>query len=307
MRIVFFGTPDFAVASLKSLVNHGYQVVGVVTATDKWLGRGHEKKLVATPVKQYALEKGIPVLQPEKLRNPDFLQALQDLQADIQVIVAFRMLPEMVWNMPPMGTINVHASLLPKYRGAAPINWAIINGEKETGVTTFRLQHEIDTGNILCQLKTPIAPEENAGSLHDRLMKLGADCVVQTLELLERHPDAGTPQPDEAPIKAPKLFLDNCKIDFHQTTDEVYNFIRGLSPYPAAWTDFDQKIMKIYVAHKNEKIPGIEPGQVYTDYKNIFAFGTIDGSIQIDSLQIEGKRKMGVAEFLRGIQGHRKL
>lgn len=306
MRIVFFGTPDFAVASLKSLVNHGYQVVGVVTATDKWLGRGSEKKLVETPVKKYAVSQGIPVLQPEKLRNPDFIQALKDLQADIQVIVAFRMLPEMVWNMPPMGTINVHASLLPKYRGAAPINWAIINGEKETGVTTFRLQHEIDTGNILCQLKTPIAPDENAGSLHDRLMKLGADCIVQTLELLESHPEAGTPQPDEAPIKAPKLFLDNCKIDFHQTTNKVYDFIRGLSPYPAAWTDFDGKILKIFQAQKNNMMPGIDPGQVYTDHKNILAFGTNDGCILVEILQIEGKRKMETAEFLRGIQGHRK-
>lgn len=303
MRIVFFGTPDFAVASLKALVNHGYQVVGVVTATDKWLGRGHEKKLVATPVKQYALEKGIPVLQPEKLRNPDFLQALKELKADIQVIVAFRMLPEMVWNMPPMGTINVHASLLPKYRGAAPINWAIINGEKETGVTTFRLQHEIDTGNILCQLKTLIEPDENAGSLHDRLMKLGADCIVQTLELLERHPDAGTPQSDEAPIKAPKLFLDNCKIDFSQSTHQVLDFIRGLSPYPGAWTNFDDKILKIFQAQRGDIIPGIDPGQVYTDHKNVFAFRTNEGSIQVNCLQIEGKRKMEVAEFLRGYKG----
>lgn len=303
MRIVFFGTPDFAVASLKALVDHGYDVVGVVTSTDKLLGRGSEKKLVETPVKKFAIENHIPVLQPEKFRNPDFLTALKALNADLQVIVAFKMLPEMVWNMPPLGTVNVHASLLPKYRGAAPINWAIINGETETGVTTFKLQHEIDTGNILCQLKTPIEPDETAGSLHDRLMQLGADCLINTLELLKQNPDAGTPQPDEAPVKAPKLFLDNCKIDFQQTTDQVYNFIRGLSPYPAAWTDFDGKIMKIFQAEKNEKITDLAPGQVFSDSKNILAFGTKDGSILVKSLQLEGKRRMDVAEFLRGFSG----
>lgn len=303
MKIVFFGTPDFAVASLKALVDHGYEVVGVVTSTDKLLGRGSEKKLVETPVKKFALENHIPVLQPEKFRNPDFLAALKALNADLQVIVAFKMLPEMVWNMPPLGTVNVHASLLPKYRGAAPINWAIINGETETGVTTFKLQHEIDTGNILCQLKTPIAPDENAGSLHDRLMQLGAECLIKTLALLQQQPDAGTPQPDETPVKAPKLFLENCKIDFQQTTDQVYNFIRGLSPYPAAWTDFDGKILKIFQAEKKEKITDLGPGQVFSDSKNILAFGTKDGSISVKSLQLEGKRRMEVVEFLRGFSG----
>ncbi|MFN3316928.1 MAG: methionyl-tRNA formyltransferase, partial [Raineya sp.] len=233
MRIIFMGTPEFAVPSLQVLVENGYNIVGVVTAPDKPAGRG--KQMQVSEVKQYALSQNLPILQPEKLKSPDFLAELQALKADLQVVVAFRMLPEVVWAMPPIGTFNLHASLLPKYRGAAPINWAIINGETETGVTTFFLQHEIDTGNIIFQEKEPISPTDTAGSLYQRLMHKGAKLVLKTVQTIEKGDVQTFPQVGEI-THAPKIFRETCQIDWNKTSTEIYNFVRGLAPYPAAWT-----------------------------------------------------------------------
>ena len=304
-RIVFMGTPDFAVASLDALVNAGFNIVGVVTAPDKPAGRG--MKQTASAVKQYALSKGLHLLQPEKLKNPDFLQELQSLQADLQVVVAFRMLPEVVWNMPPLGTINVHGSLLPQYRGAAPINWAIINGEIETGVTTFQLQHAIDTGHILMQSKLPIAPNETAGELHDRMKELGADLLIQTLQqLLSNHI---APQPQQELITAnhattlhhaPKIFTETCRINFSQPVDSIHNLIRGLSPFPGAFTTLHQKTLKIYRSHPEKVAHQQEPGSVSSDGKTFLRFSTPDGFVYATELQMEGKKRMTVQEFLRG-------
>jgi methionyl-tRNA formyltransferase len=295
------GTPDFAVASLKALLDAGQNVVAVVTSPDKPAGRG--QKLHQSAVKLFALENNLPVLQPEKLRAPDFLAALQSYQADLQVVVAFRMLPEVVWNMPPMGTINVHASLLPQYRGAAPINHAIINGEKESGVTTFLLQREIDTGNILLNEKVKIEDNDTAGILHDKLMHAGARTLIKTIEGLKNGSITAIPQ-DETDSKslkhAPKIFKEDCVIDWNNSTEQVYNKIRGLSPYPAAYTLLDGKVLKIYEANKEQNSSKKTAGTFHTDGKSFLKFNTTDGCINLISLQIQGKKRMSVEEFLRG-------
>ena len=251
-RIVFMGTPEFAVASLDALVNEGFNIVGVVTAPDKPAGRG--MKVSESAVKKYAVMRNLKILQPEKLKNPDFLQELKNLNADLQVVVAFRMLPEVVWNMPPLGTINVHASLLPKYRGAAPINWAIINGETETGVTTFKLTHEIDTGNILLQKKIQIADDQIAGEVHDKLMKEGAELLVETIrKMISNDIEEKKQQTTGHAIHAPKIFTDTCRIDWNRTVAEVHNLVRGLSPYPGAFTELEGKTLKIFRSERSRK------------------------------------------------------
>lgn len=316
-RIVFMGTPEFAVASLDALVRSGYTIVGVVTAPDKPAGRG--MKMTESAVKKYAIEKGLHILQPEKLKSPIFLDELRALQADLQVIVAFRMLPEVVWNMPRMGSINLHGSLLPQYRGAAPINWAVINGEKETGVTTFKLKHEIDTGNILLQERFPIGEDETAGEVHDKMKEIGAALLVKTVkglvdgtlteqpqeghtglqEIVDRHPST-----DVGPLQfrhAPKIFTETCRIDFNKTTAEVHNLIRGLSPFPGAFTEFDGKMLKIYRSAKElNSNHTAAPGSYITDGKTTLKFACSDGFVQVKELQLEGKKKMNVEDFLRG-------
>lgn len=295
------GTPDFAVASLDALLQAGYQIVGVITAPDKPAGRG--MKFTESAVKKYAVSKGLNLLQPVKLKDPVFLATLQELRADLQVVVAFRMLPELVWNMPPMGTINVHASLLPQYRGAAPINWAIIQGETKTGVTTFLLKHAIDTGNILLQKTVEIGAEETAGELHDRMKETGAQLLVTTLKQLE----AGSLQEKEQNSlsgeswkHAPKLFTSHCIINWEQSVGVIHNLIRGLSPHPGAQTLLDQKIVKIYRS-KKETTPHTDPfGSIHTDGKTYLKFACADGYILIEELQLEGKKRMWIADFLRG-------
>ncbi len=301
LRIVFFGTPDFAVASMKALVDTGAQVVAAVTAPDKPGGRGMQ--LQASAVKQYAIAQGIPVLQPEKLRSPDFLQQLADLKADVHIVVAFRMLPEQVWNMPLMGTVNVHASLLPKYRGAAPINWAIMNGETETGVTTFKLQHAIDTGNILMQHTVPITPEDNAGTLHDKLMEAGADLLIRTIQGLADGTIEEVPQlPTEDEKHAPKIFKEHLKIEWDKPATQINDQVRGLSPYPTAYTTLNGKTIKIFRSHyilENTEEPY---GSYETDHKTYLRFPCKDGWLYIDELQQEGKKKMEIAAFLLGFR-----
>lgn len=304
LRIVFMGTPEFAVASLDALVRAGCNVVGVVTAPDKPAGRG--MKLQQSAVKKYAVENGLHVLQPEKLKNPQFLEELESLKADLQVVVAFRMLPEVVWNMPPLGTINVHGSLLPQYRGAAPINWAVINGEKETGVTTFKLKHEIDTGNILMQERIPIGDNETAGAVHDRMKEVGAALLVRTVEglasgTIHEIPQSAATNEETVVIKhAPKIFTETCLIDWNKSISEVHNLVRGLSPYPAAFTKLDDKTLKIYSSEKETVQPKSAPGAYETDKKTYLKFACADGYLNIKELQLEGKRRMGVEDFLRG-------
>ncbi|MEZ2445276.1 methionyl-tRNA formyltransferase [Chitinophaga sp. RCC_12] len=301
LRIVFMGTPDFAVASLDILVQNGFNVVGVITAPDKPAGRGLQ--LQESAVKQYAVRKGLTILQPEKLKNPDFIAALKDLKADLQVVVAFRMLPEIVWNMPPEGTINVHASLLPNYRGAAPINWAIINGEKESGVTTFKLQHEIDTGDILLSDKVAIREDETAGELHDALMQTGARLLLRTVQAIAAGDIKETPQaniPAAAIKHAPKIFKETCQINWQEPLNNIYNLVRGLSPCPAAWTTFQGKTLKIYKAHKELTTPAKAPGDFDTDQKTYIKIAAPDGYLYLDEIQLEGKKKMDVESFLRG-------
>jgi methionyl-tRNA formyltransferase len=301
-RIVFMGTPEFAVASLDAILRAGYPVIAVVTAPDKPAGRGMQ--LTESAVKKYAREKGLLILQPEKLKAPAFLDELRSLAADLQIVVAFRMLPEVVWNMPPMGTVNLHGSLLPQYRGAAPINWAVINGETETGVTTFKLQQDIDTGNILLQDRFPIGPTETAGDVHDRMKEIGARLLVRTIEGLAANNLTATPQENPANLKhAPKIFTDTCRIDWNRPTHEVYNLIRGLSPFPAAFTHLDGKLLKVYHAEKELIRPAILPGQSETDQKFYLRFATSDGYIRIIELQLEGKKKMKIEDFLRGYKG----
>ena len=297
------GTPEFAVASLDALVNAGCKIVGVITAPDKPAGRG--MKLQQSAVKLYAQEKGLYILQPEKLKNPAFLEELQSLKADLQVVVAFRMLPEAVWNMPPMGTINVHGSLLPQYRGAAPINWAIINGEKQTGVTTFKLQHEIDTGNILLQEVIPIGDDETAGELHDKMKMVGAELLVKTIQGLAENSISEIPQQSVKPadIKhAPKIFTDTCKIDWTKSVNEIHNLIRGLSPYPGAFTSLKEKTFKIYRSKKEFTQHHAEPGSYATDHKSFLKFACKDGYIHALEIQPEGKKRMPVEDFLRGFR-----
>lgn len=299
LRIVFMGTPEFAVASLEALVKAGFNIVGVVTAPDRPAGRG--MKMTESAVKKFAVRKGITVLQPDKLKDPVFLEALKALQADLQVVVAFRMLPEIVWNMPRLGTINLHGSLLPQYRGAAPINWAVINGDKETGVTTFKLKHEIDTGDILLQERMPIGDNETAGEVHDQMMHLGASVLVETVKGISNGSLKETPQDNSGELRhAPKIFTATCKINWNKPGEEIYNLIRGLSPYPAAFTDFEDKTLKIFKAEKEWIIPDSKPGRFETDRKTYLKFACIDGYIHIKDLQMEGKKRMLVEEFLRG-------
>ena len=304
LRIVFLGTPDFAVASLDALVKAGCKIEGVVTAPDKPAGRG--MKLTESAVKKYALENGLHILQPEKLKNSTFLEALKALKADVQVVVAFRMLPEVVWNMPPMGTINVHGSLLPQYRGAAPINWAIINGESETGVTTFKLQHAIDTGDVLMQTKIAIGENETAGSLHDRMMYVGASTLVETLSGILDGSITPTQQNDildgREPKHAPKIFTDTCQIDWNKTAEEIHNLIRGLSPYPAAYTFINGKKLKIFLGKKEIAVHSYSFGHPVSDNKTYLKFSCANGFISALEVQLEGKKKMLIDEFLRGFR-----
>lgn len=300
------GTPDFAVASLDALIRSGKEVVAVVTAADKPAGRG--QKLQQSAVKQYAVEHGLPVLQPVKLKDEAFLEELRAFRADLQVVVAFRMLPVAVWDMPPKGTINLHGSLLPQYRGAAPINWAIINGEKETGVTTFFLQHEIDTGNILFAEKVAIGDDETAGDVHDKLMLTGAELVVKTVTAIEENTYSEKAQDeilgtDGNPTEvkhAPKIFKETCLIDWNKPVRDTYNHIRGLSPYPAAFTYLEGKTLKVYRAKPEVVKPEIEVGQYLSDGKTFLKFACPDGYISLETIQLEGKKRIGIAEFLRG-------
>lgn len=299
LRIVFMGTPEFAVASLDALVQAGYQIVGVVTAPDKPAGRG--MKLTESAIKKYAVEKNLPILQPEKLKNEIFIQELKKLNADIQVVVAFRMLPEIVWNMPPMGTINVHGSLLPQYRGAAPINWAVMNGEKETGVTTFKLKQEIDTGNILLQKSFAIEEDETAGEVHDRMKVIGAALLVETIKGIANGSLKETEQKNSDTLKhAPKIFTETCKIDWSKSVNEIHNLIRGLSPFPGAFSFLHNKMLKIYKSKKEKINHSVAIGEVLSDGKTFLKFSCKDGFIHATEIQLEGKKKMLVEDFLRG-------
>lgn len=311
LRIVFFGTPEFAVESLKRLVDGGYNIVGVVTMPDKVGGRGN--KVMQSAVKTFAVEHNLHLMQPEKLKDPEFVDELRSLKADLQIVIAFRMLPEVVWNMPPMGTFNLHASLLPKYRGAAPINWAVINGDKETGVTTFFLKHEIDTGDVIQQRKIEIAETDNVGVVYDRLMMLGADMVIETVEAILRDDVKPIPQDEMCnagltATPAPKIFTETCHIDWTRPAKDVYNLIRGLSPYPAAWTEIKDATgkehhTKIYAtALPGDKAENAEPGTMKSDGKRL-SIACGDGRwLEILSLQIAGKRRMTTEEFLRGFR-----
>ena len=297
LRIIFMGTPEFAVPSLEILIEHKINVVAVVTAPDKPKGRG--QKVIESPVKASALEHHIPVLQPTNLKSPEFLEELKSYNANLQIVVAFRMLPEVVWSMPSLGTFNLHGSLLPQYRGAAPINWAIINGEKKTGVTTFFLKHEIDTGSIIFQEKEPIYETDNVGSLYERLMKKGAQLVLKTVKAIERGSYPSLPQPEDVQIKhAPKIFKETCEINWNQPSKRIIDFVRGLSPYPAAWTTINGKTFKVYSVSQGS--PHTKNNEFITNNKNFLHLRTADGWISIDELQPEGKRRMKIDEFFRG-------
>ncbi|TWI95934.1 methionyl-tRNA formyltransferase [Mucilaginibacter frigoritolerans] len=298
------GTPQFAVTSLDALITAGCDIVAVVTAPDKPAGRG--QKLNESAVKQYALLNNIKVLQPEKLKSPEFLDELKSLHADLQVVVAFRMLPEVVWNMPPKGTINLHASLLPQYRGAAPINWALINGEKESGVTTFFLKQEIDTGDILFTEKVTLTGHETAGELHDRLMNKGAGLLVKTVKGVEsgrfnEHPQSQLLEGVELK-HAPKIFKEDCLIDWNKSAESIYNKIRGLSPVPTAYTYLNEKILKIYLAEYDVTETGQQPGSFLTDGKTYLKFAATDGFVRLTDVQLEGKKQMDIQQFLRGVK-----
>jgi len=303
MKIVFMGTPDFAVASLNALLEAGFDLVGVITAPDKPAGRG--QKINESAVKQFAVEKGLKILQPVKLKDPEFIQELRSLHADLQVVVAFRMLPEIVWNMPAKGTINLHGSLLPQYRGAAPINWAIINGEKESGVSTFFLKQEIDTGDILFSEKVNIEEKDTAADLHDKLMTVGSKLLVKTVKAIKSSNYKEIPQDikkGETLKSAPKIFREDCQINWNQPAMTIYNHIRGLSPYPAAFCLFQGKKLKIFQAKVDYSKHSFEPGSFQTDHKATLQFACADGFISIQELQLEGKKKMKTDEFLRGIR-----
>lgn len=310
LRIVYMGTPDFAVESLRCLVEGGYNIVGVVTGPDKAVGR-HGSVLQPTPVKQYAVEHGLRVLQPEKLKDEAFIDELRSLEADLQIVVAFRMLPEVVWAMPPLGTFNLHASLLPQYRGAAPINWAVINGDTETGVTTFFLKHEIDTGAVIRQVRVPISDTDCVGDVHDRLMLLGGRVVCETVDAIIDGTAEATPQElmtTEELRPAPKIFKDTCRIEWECPTKRVYDFIRGLSPYPAAWTTLvtpegTEMVVKIYKASiASASKEGLPCGTIVTDGKRYINVYTLDGVLSLRTLQLAGKKRMGVEDFLRGFR-----
>lgn len=308
------GTPDFAVAPLRKLVEGGYNVVGVITMPDKPIGR-HQTELSASPVKQYALSQGLRLLQPAKLKDPAFIEELRSLKADLQIVVAFRMLPEVVWAMPPQGTFNLHAALLPQYRGAAPINWAIINGDTETGITTFFLDHQIDTGRAIQRVAVPILDTDNASDVHDKLMLLGSDLVIETVDHILKGTVTSIPQSElqtDEPLRpAPKIFKETCRIDWHQGMKRVYDFVRGLSPYPAAWTEWTangkQTVMKIYQTAKEPAAVSEPVGTVLTDGRTYLKVALADGYLHIESLQLAGKKRMAVADFLRGLQAGTEL
>ncbi len=310
MRIIFMGTPDFAVQSLDILLANGFNVVAVVTAPDKPSGRGLQVHQSA--VKKYAAEKGLRVLQPEKLKDPVFIDELEALKADLQIVVAFRMLPEQVWNMPALGTFNLHASLLPKYRGAAPINWAIINGERESGVTTFKLKHEIDTGNVMYQARVAISESDTAGDLHDVLMATGAQLILKTVKKIEEHflnqtPPAFIPQNDAKSSHAPKLFKEDCRIDWNRPVEELYNRIRGLSPYPTAFTLLQNgegvvQSLKIFRAEYTLSKHSYTNGLLIADNKNLLKVYGNGGILTFTEVQLEGKKRMPAAEFLKGFK-----
>ena len=294
------GTPAFAVPSLRILVENGFEVVGVITAPDKPRGRG--KKLATSAVKDYALEAGLNILQPTNLKNPEFQQELRDLKADLQVVVAFRMLPEAVWNMPPIGTFNLHGSLLPQYRGAAPINWALMNGETETGVTTFFLKHEIDTGSIIFQDKEPISYDANVGSVYERLMVRGAALVLKTVQAIDQGDYPSMPQDESGELKAaPKIFRETCEIDWTRTASEVRNHVRGLSPYPAAWTTFQDKNLKVYACEVSQEASNGALGEITTDWKTFLRVATGEGTLELTEVQLEGKKRMPTPDMLRGL------
>ena len=305
MKIVFMGTPEFAVASLDILLQNNYDVVAVVTVPDKPAGRGQQ--IQQSAVKKYALDKGLTILQPEKLKDEVFINELQALKADLQIVVAFRMLPEVVWNMPPLGTYNLHGSLLPKYRGAAPINWAIINGETESGVTSFKLKHDIDTGNILFQEKIAISKTATAGEMHDALMQLGAEVILKTVQAIESGYYELKPQDDTQSIHAPKLFKDTCKIHWNNSVEKIYNLIRGLSPYPAAFAEFIDKNnqtlgVKIFISETEVANHSYNAGTVLSDGKTFLKVACTNGYVCIKELQMAGKKRMLVEEFLRGFK-----
>jgi methionyl-tRNA formyltransferase len=307
MRIVFMGTPEFAVASLDILIKNNYQIVGVVTVIDKPAGRGQQ--LQQSAIKKYALEKNLKILQPDKLKDEQFIHELKELKADIQIVVAFKMLPQIVWNMPPLGTYNLHASLLPKYRGAAPINWAIINGEKESGVTTFKLKHDIDTGNILFQDKVKISSTTTAGELHDSLKLLGANLILKSIKHIESGNYILNPQSNSEVIHAPKIFKDNCLIDWNEKGETIYNLIRGLSPYPTAYTNYVDKdnqviSLKIFNSEVEKNNHALKPGNIKTDYKTYLKVACSDCFIFIKELQVAGKKRISVEEFLHGFKFH---
>lgn len=309
LRIVYMGTPDFAVESLKRLVEGGYNVVAVVTMPDKPMGR-HGSVLQGSPVKQYAVSQGLKVLQPANLKDETFVEELRSLQADLQIVVAFRMLPEVVWNMPHWGTFNLHASLLPQYRGAAPINWAVMNGDTETGITTFFLKHEIDTGDIIQQVKVPIADTDNVEVVHDKLMMLGGDLVLETVDAIlngtvKAIPQDETVQPGTELKPAPKIFKETCRIDWHAGVKKVYDFVRGLSPYPAAWTEINmpdgsRQVLKIFETGKVFEKHDLPVGTLDTDGKAYLRVALEDGFLKLLSLQIAGKKRMCISDFLRG-------
>lgn len=293
------GTPEFAVPSLDILIKNKYDVVAVVTSPDSYGGRGG-KQLIESSIKKYAVEHRIPVLQPTNLKAAGFIEQLKSFEADLQVVVAFRMLPEVVWNMPPLGTFNLHGSLLPKYRGAAPINHAIIQGETETGVTSFKLKHEIDTGDVLLQKKVPVYEVDDAGTLHDRMMNAGAEVVLETVKRIESGKYFFLKQDDTLATKAPKIFHETCKIDFKKPVDQVYNFIRGLSPYPGAWCVLEGKEIKLLKTKKRMSTDDNEAGTIVTDHKKLLEIKCSDGYIQIISLKPQGKKEMSVIDFLNG-------
>ena len=303
------GTPDFAVEGLKALVEGGYNIVGVVTMPDKPMGR-HQDTLQPSPVKVYAQEHGLKIMQPVKLKDPEFVEELRSLRADLHIVVAFRMLPEIVWSMPKYGTFNAHASLLPKYRGAAPINWAVINGETETGITTFLLKHEIDTGDIIDQVRIPIADTDNVEIVHDKLMELSGKLVTKTVDSIIDGTFTTTPQDEwlkdgakeDSFAPAPKIFRETCRIDWNQPTKRIYDFIRGLSPYPAAWTTLNGKAVKIYETEKEFTAHNLQNGTIISDGKSTFKVATQDGYINVKVLQLEGKKRMPVADLLRGFK-----
>ncbi|KAB6409497.1 methionyl-tRNA formyltransferase [Bacteroides xylanisolvens] len=317
LRIVYMGTPDFAVEALRQLVEGGYNVVGVITMPDKPAGRGH--KIQYSPVKQYALEQNLPLLQPEKLKDEAFVEALREWKADLQIVVAFRMLPEVVWNMPRLGTFNLHASLLPQYRGAAPINWAVINGDTETGITTFFLKHEIDTGEVIQQVRVPIADTDNVEVVHDKLMMLGGKLVLETVDAILNGTVKPIPQEEMAVVgelrPAPKIFNDTCRIDWNQPVKKIYDFIRGLSPYPAAWSELiasekESVVVKIFEVEKivkkndkrcrNSRGRFCKVGSIETDGKKYIKVSVPGGFVSILSLQLPGKKRLKIDELLRG-------